>query len=325
MANQHELGDAIPGAARGAGSVRHSQRLGRRLGRRHGGLGFKALATSSSACAATLGRLDGEITRAQALAHGRLIASVSPCPVAADLENGFGDSPASGGGDHPPRRRRRDWSEDRSRTQASDSASAHLCPGTRGGARRGRRGGGAAPAVSVHAHGARRELPARQAGSRRHRAAPAGLRTRRRRRAVRARGCRISPRCARCAAPSASRSTSWSACAASPSRVADLAAAGVKRISLSTSLYRAAMTAVLAAAREVSGAGTFSYVDALVSGDELGGYLRAGCRPLRSRPAAYPPAAPRATTAGTAVRGPRLPPAPTRRTRWRSPDRKVLP
>src|SRR3981081_4577369 len=57
------------------------------------GLGFEALATSSAAVAATRGKLDGEITREEALAHARLIVAVSPHPVAADLENGFGDSP----------------------------------------------------------------------------------------------------------------------------------------------------------------------------------------------------------------------------------------
>jgi len=56
--------------------------------------------------------------------------------------------------------------------------------------------------------------------------------------------------------------------------VAELAAAGVRRISLSTTLYRAAMTGLLAAAREVSERGTFSYVDDIVSGGELGKYLR---------------------------------------------------
>ena len=56
--------------------------------------------------------------------------------------------------------------------------------------------------------------------------------------------------------------------------VAELAAAGVRRISLSTSLYRAAMTGLLAAAHEVSERGTFSYVDDIVSGGELGKYLR---------------------------------------------------
>ena len=56
------------------------------------GLGFKALATSSAACAATLGKLDGQITRDEALVHATLIVSVSACPVSADLENGFGQS-----------------------------------------------------------------------------------------------------------------------------------------------------------------------------------------------------------------------------------------
>src|SRR5207244_842725 len=50
-------------------------------------------ATARAACAATLGKLDGEITREEALAHARLIVAVSAHPVAADLENGFGDSP----------------------------------------------------------------------------------------------------------------------------------------------------------------------------------------------------------------------------------------
>ena len=57
------------------------------------GLGFKALATSSGACAATLGRVDGKVTRDEALAHARTIVAATDCPVAADLEKGFGDSP----------------------------------------------------------------------------------------------------------------------------------------------------------------------------------------------------------------------------------------
>jgi 2-methylisocitrate lyase-like PEP mutase family enzyme len=55
--------------------------------------------------------------------------------------------------------------------------------------------------------------------------------------------------------------------------LADLAAAGVKRVSLSTSLYRAAMTGLLAAGEEITTAGTFGYVERLMSGDELGRYL----------------------------------------------------
>jgi 2-methylisocitrate lyase-like PEP mutase family enzyme len=43
--------------------------------------------------------------------------------------------------------------------------------------------------------------------------------------------------------------------------VAELAAAGVRRISLATSLYRAAMTGFLDAAREVKDTGTFTFLD----------------------------------------------------------------
>lgn len=57
------------------------------------GLGFPALATSSAAHAATLGRRDGGVSRDEALAHCRLIVDSVDVPVAADLENGFGDSP----------------------------------------------------------------------------------------------------------------------------------------------------------------------------------------------------------------------------------------
>ena len=56
-------------------------------------LGFEALATSSGAAAATYGRRDGQLTRDEALASARAIASATDLPVAADLENGFGDSP----------------------------------------------------------------------------------------------------------------------------------------------------------------------------------------------------------------------------------------
>jgi 2-methylisocitrate lyase-like PEP mutase family enzyme len=56
--------------------------------------------------------------------------------------------------------------------------------------------------------------------------------------------------------------------------VAELTAAGVKRISLSTTLYRAAMTGLLAAGREVRESGTFGYLDTIMRGAQLGKYLR---------------------------------------------------
>ena len=57
------------------------------------GLGFEAFATSSSAAAAALGRRDGQLTRDQALAGARAIVQATDLPVSADLEHAFGDSP----------------------------------------------------------------------------------------------------------------------------------------------------------------------------------------------------------------------------------------
>ena len=54
-------------------------------------LGFEALATTSSGFAATLGRLDGSVTRDEALEHGAAITAATDLPVSADLENGFAD------------------------------------------------------------------------------------------------------------------------------------------------------------------------------------------------------------------------------------------
>jgi 2-methylisocitrate lyase-like PEP mutase family enzyme len=56
-------------------------------------LGFEAIATTSSGFAATLGRLDGSVSRDEALAHGHALAEATDVPVSADLENGFADEP----------------------------------------------------------------------------------------------------------------------------------------------------------------------------------------------------------------------------------------
>src|SRR5687768_1149186 len=56
-------------------------------------LGFQALATSSGASAATLGKRDGQLSREQVLAHVRMVADSTALPVSADLENGFGAEP----------------------------------------------------------------------------------------------------------------------------------------------------------------------------------------------------------------------------------------
>lgn len=56
-------------------------------------MGFKALASSSSACAQALGRRDYEITLAEALDQLRLLVGATNLPVNADFENGFADEP----------------------------------------------------------------------------------------------------------------------------------------------------------------------------------------------------------------------------------------
>ena len=57
-------------------------------------LGYQAIATTSSGFAATLGRLDGSVTREEALAHAADLVDATALPVSADLENGFADDPA---------------------------------------------------------------------------------------------------------------------------------------------------------------------------------------------------------------------------------------
>ena len=53
-------------------------------------LGFKALATTSSGFAFTLGKLDGGVTLDDVVEHTRLLSEASSLPVAIDLENGYG-------------------------------------------------------------------------------------------------------------------------------------------------------------------------------------------------------------------------------------------
>lgn len=58
-------------------------------------LGFNALATTSAGLAFSLGRRDAEgaVSRTEALENARAIVAATDLPVAADLENGYGDAP----------------------------------------------------------------------------------------------------------------------------------------------------------------------------------------------------------------------------------------
>lgn len=55
-------------------------------------MGFQALATTSSGAAAAAGRLDGELSADEALAHAAALVSATDLPVSADLENCFADA-----------------------------------------------------------------------------------------------------------------------------------------------------------------------------------------------------------------------------------------
>ncbi len=57
-------------------------------------LGYAALSTTSAGFAFALGRRDGNVTRDEALANAKAIADATNLPVAADLENGYGHTPA---------------------------------------------------------------------------------------------------------------------------------------------------------------------------------------------------------------------------------------
>jgi 2-methylisocitrate lyase-like PEP mutase family enzyme len=57
------------------------------------GLGFRALASTSSGFAFTLGRLDGTATLDEVVAHTAALDRATSLPVSIDLENGYGRGP----------------------------------------------------------------------------------------------------------------------------------------------------------------------------------------------------------------------------------------
>jgi 2-methylisocitrate lyase-like PEP mutase family enzyme len=58
-------------------------------------LGFKALASTSSGFAFTLGRLDGDVTLAEVIEHAGELDRATDLPLSVDLENGYGADPES--------------------------------------------------------------------------------------------------------------------------------------------------------------------------------------------------------------------------------------
>jgi len=234
-------------------------------------LGFKALATSSGACAGVLGRRDGMVTREEALAHCKVIVDATDLPVSADLENGFGDSPRAAAetirlaahiglvgasiddatGD--PTRPLFDPSQARERIEAAVEAARSVSFPFALTARTENYLWG-----NPDLDDTIRRLQSFEAAGADVLMAP-GLPDLEAVRAV-------------CAA--LSRPVNFMAGIKGKSfTVAALSAAGVKRVSLATSLYRAAMTGLVDAAKEVAESGTFGYLDGTLATPALNGFM----------------------------------------------------
>ena len=236
------------------------------------GLGFQALATSSGASANVLGRRDGKVTREEALALARAIVAATDLPVSADLEKGFGDAPAT----------------------VAETIRLAAEVGLVGGSIEDATGDKTKPLYDI-GHATERVAAAAQAA----RALPFSFTltaraenflrgnpdledTIKRLQAFERAGADVL------FAPGLPDLASVRAVCAAVSKpvnfmvgirgksfsVAEIEAAGVRRISLATSLYHAAMNSLLEAAREVKDKGTFGYLDRSASASEVIGFMQ---------------------------------------------------
>jgi 2-methylisocitrate lyase-like PEP mutase family enzyme len=235
------------------------------------GLGFEALATSSGAAAATFGRRDGKLTRDETLASARAIANATALPVAADLENGFGDSPAV----------------------VAETVRMAAAAGLVGCSIEDYSGGDEHPLYQIQhatdriaaAVQAAKSLPFRFTLTARAenflRGKPDLDDTIKRLQAYEKAGADVL------FAPALPDLTAVRAICSAVSRpvnfmvgirdksftVTQLAEAGVKRISFASSLYRAAMTGLIDAASELNQSGTFGYLEKTITSVELNKFL----------------------------------------------------
>ena len=235
-------------------------------------VGFQALATSSGASAGILGRRDGEVTRDEALAQARGIVEATGLPVSADLEKGFGDAPA-------------DTAETIRRAAAAGLVGGSIEDATGDKTRPLYDLGHAIERVAAAAQAARAlpfpfTLTARAENF--LRGNPDLDDTIKRLQAFERAGADVLfapglPDLAAVRTVCAALSKPFNFMAGIKGKsftVAELEAAGVRRISLATSLYRAAMAGLLDAAREVKASGTFGYLDRSLTTQELNGLMR---------------------------------------------------
>jgi 2-methylisocitrate lyase-like PEP mutase family enzyme len=235
-------------------------------------MGFQALATSSGAKAGVLGKRDGKVTREEALANARMIAGAVDIPVIGDLEKGFGDS------------------ADAAALTIKGAADAGLV----GGSIEDATGNKDAPLFDLKvaaeriaaASKAAKALPfpfvltARAEGFLRGK--PDLDEVIARLKAFEAAGADVLfapglPDLAAVKKVTSAIGKPFNFMVGIPKKSfskAELEAAGVKRISLATSLYKAAMSGLIDAATEVKDKGTFTYVDRVVSTATLSGYMK---------------------------------------------------
>ena len=233
------------------------------------GLGFQALATSSGASAGVLGRRDGKVTRDEALAHAKAIVLATDLPVSADLEKGFGDAP-------------KDVAETIRRAGDIGLVGSSIEDAT----------GNKDKSLFDFGHAVERVAAAVEAA----RGFPFVLTARaenflrgnpdlddtiRRLQAFEKAGADVlfAPglpdlAAVRAVCAAVSKPVNFMAGIKGKSfRVAELEAAGVRRISLATSLYRAAMSGLIEAAKEVKEKGSFGYLERSLTTPELNGYM----------------------------------------------------
>jgi 2-methylisocitrate lyase-like PEP mutase family enzyme len=235
-------------------------------------LGFQALATSSGASAGILGKRDGTVTRGEALANARAIVGATELPVSADLEKGFGDAPEA----------------------AAETIRLAAEVGLVGGSIEDATGdptrplfdlGQATERVAAAVQAARGvgfpfTLTARTENF--LRGNPSLDDTIRRLQAFEKAGADVlmAPglpdlAAVRAVCSAVGKPVNFMAGIRGKSfTVAELAAAGVRRISLATSLYRAALSALLESAREVKDKGTFGYLDRSLATPDLNAFMQ---------------------------------------------------
>jgi 2-methylisocitrate lyase-like PEP mutase family enzyme len=236
------------------------------------GLGFPALATSSGAKAGVLGKRDGKVTREESLANARMIVEATDLPVAADLEKGFGDGP-----------------------EATAETIRQACAvGLVGGSIEDATGNKDQPLYDIEnaavrvkaAVQAARSLPipfmltARAEGFLRGK--PDLDDVIKRLQAYEAAGADVLfapglPDLAAVKKVTGSLKKPFNFMVGIKGKsfsTAELEAAGVKRISLATSLYRAAMSGLLEAAKEVKDKGTFTYLDRAMATPDLNAFMK---------------------------------------------------